>query len=152
MVISVEKRGFSGATGLGLEFFAIYFLAYHAAQVVRGASHATLPPLPRTVGQLALSREEICAFFAGVSGAIGFALHYMIAPKITVHDDLVSAEGSWYLWQPCTIDNVPVWLTGTYFDRYVKEDGVWKFSEVHLTPLTIAPFDEGWVKRPFVGE
>ena len=66
--------------------------------------------------------------------------------------DLVSAEGSWYLWQPCTIDNVPVWLTGTYFDRYVKEDGVWKFSEVHLTPLTIAPFDEGWVKRPFVGE
>lgn len=98
------------------------------------------------------NREEICAFFAGVSGAIGFALHYMIAPKITVHEDLVSAEGTWYLWQPCTIDNVPVWLTGTYFDRYVKEDGVWKFSEVHLTPLTIAPFDEGWVKRPFVGE
>lgn len=96
-------------------------------------------------------RQAICDFFAGVSGSIGWALHYMIAPKITVHDDLVNAEGTWYLWQPCTIDGVPVWLTGTYFDRYAKEDGVWKFSEVHLSVQTISPFDEGWVKRPFVG-
>ena len=65
-------------------------------------------------------RQAICDFFAGVSSSIAWALHYMIAPKITVHDDLVSAEGTWYLWQPCTIDGVPVWLTGTYFDRYAK--------------------------------
>ena len=97
-------------------------------------------------------RQAICDFFAGVSSSIAWALHYMIAPKITVHDDLVSAEGTWYLWQPCTIDGVPVWLTGTYFDRYAKEGGVWKFAEVNLSVQTISPFDEGWVKRPFVGE
>jgi hypothetical protein len=97
-------------------------------------------------------RKAICDFFAGVSGSIGWALHYMIAPKITVHDDLVSAEGTWYLWQPCTINGNPVWLTGTYFDRYAKEDGVWKFSEVQLSVQTMSPFDEGWVKRPFLGE
>ena len=97
-------------------------------------------------------RQAICDFFAGVSSSIAWALHYMIAPKITVHDDLVSAEGTWYLWQPCTVDGVPVWLTGTYFDRYVKDGGVWKFAEVNLSVQTISPFDEGWVKRPFVGE
>lgn len=99
-----------------------------------------------------IGRKAICDFFDGVSGKIGFALHYMIAPAITVNDDLVSAEGTWYLWQPCTIDGTPVWLTGQYLDRYRKEDGVWKFSEVNLTVHTISPFDEGWVKRPFLGE
>ena len=96
-------------------------------------------------------REAICEFFAGVSAPISWALHYMIAPKITVNDDLVNAEGTWYLWQPCTIDGTAVWLTGTYFDRYRKDEGVWKFSEVHLSVQTISPFDEGWVKRPFLG-
>ena len=76
----------------------------------------------------------------------------MIAPNITVNDDLTTAEGTWYLWQPCTIDGTPVWLTGQYLDRYRKENGAWKFSEVHLTVHTIAPIDEGWVKRPFLGE
>ena len=45
-----------------------------------------------------------------------------------------------------------MWLTGTYFGRYVKDGGVWKFAEVNLSAQTISPFDEGWVKRPFVGE
>ena len=44
----------------GVEFFALYFLAYHAAQVVRGVNHPPLPLLPRTVGELALDRTEIC--------------------------------------------------------------------------------------------
>ena len=96
--------------------------------------------------------DAICGFFAAVSSQITWALHYMIAPKITIGDDLKTAEGTWYLWQPCTIDNNPVWLTGTYFDRYAKEDDGWKFSEVHLSVQTISPFDEGWVKRPFLGE
>lgn len=102
-------------------------------------------------------RKAICEFFAGASASIGWALHYMIAPIITVNDDLVNAEGTWYLWQPCTIDGTPVWLTGTYFDRYRKQAGAdgasgWKFSEVHLSVQTISPIDEGWVKRPFLGK
>ena len=32
-----------------------------------------------------------------------------------------------------------VWLTGGYADRYRKEDGAWKFSEVLLDVQTIAP-------------
>ena len=100
--------------------------------------------------------DAICGFFAGVSKEIVWALHYMIAPIVEVADDLVSATGSWYLWQPCTVvapeGPKAVWLTGTYADRYRREDGVWKFSEVSLACQTISPIDEGWVRKPFWNE
>jgi SnoaL-like domain len=100
--------------------------------------------------------DAIYRFFDGVSGRITWALHYMVAPIVEVADDLVSATGSWYLWQPCTLvtegGQQPVWLTGTYADRYRKEADGWKFSEVKLDCQTISPIEEGWVRRPFWGE
>ncbi len=47
--------------------------------------------------------DAITAFFDGVSKQITWALHYMIAPTIEVSDDLVSASGTWYLLEPCTM-------------------------------------------------
>jgi hypothetical protein len=100
--------------------------------------------------------EAVCAFFAGVSSQITWALHYMIAPEIEVAADLASATGSWYLWQPCTVigEDGPqaVWLTGRYADLYRREPDGWKFSEVKLDCQTITPFEEGWVRRPFWNE
>jgi SnoaL-like domain len=100
--------------------------------------------------------EAICGFFAGVSKEIVWALHYMVNPIIELDDNLETARGSWYLWQPCTVTTPqgpkPVWLTGTYADRYRKVDGVWRFSEVNLAVQTISPFDEGWAKRRFWDE
>ena len=100
--------------------------------------------------------DAIYAFFDGVSRDIVWALHYMIAPIVEVGDDLESATGSWYLWQPCTVvapeGPRAVWLTGTYADRYRKEDGAWRFSEVKLDCQTISPIDEGWVRKPFWDE
>ncbi len=97
--------------------------------------------------------DAIYGFFDGVSDDIVWALHYMIAPTVEVNDDLVTACGSWYLWQPCTVVSPDgpkaVWLTGSYADRYRKEEGVWRFSEVILDVQTIAPYEEGWVRRPF---
>ena len=97
--------------------------------------------------------DAICSFFDGVSADIVWALHYMVAPAIEVADDLVTASGSWYLWQPCTVVTPDgpkaVWLTGGYADRYRKEDGAWRFSEVILDVQTIAPYEDGWVRRPF---
>jgi hypothetical protein len=97
-------------------------------------------------------RDAICDFFAGVSGSIGWAAHYMIAPSIKVNDDLETATGSWYLWQPCTIDGKAIWLAGTYEDQYRKEDGAWKMSRLELTLEAVTPFDDGWVKQRFVGD
>lgn len=97
--------------------------------------------------------DAVYGFFRDVSGQIVWALHYMIAPIVEVSDDLETATGSWYLWQPCTVvgEGGPqaVWLTGRYADRYRREDGVWKFSEVLLDCQTVSPFEEGWARRPF---
>ena len=100
--------------------------------------------------------DAICAFFDGVSADITWALHYMIAPVIEVNDDLVTASGTWYLWQPCTVVGSEgpraVWLSGGYADRYRKQDGAWKFSEVLLDCQTISPIEEGWARKPFWNE
>jgi hypothetical protein len=100
--------------------------------------------------------DAIYRFFDGVSGRITWALHYMVAPIVEIADDLVTATGSWYLWQPCTLVTEAgpqaVLLTGTYADRYQKEAEDWKFSEVKLDCQTISPIEEGWVRRPFWGE
>lgn len=100
--------------------------------------------------------DAICGFFADVSSQITWALHYMIAPIIEVADDLETATGSWYLWQPCTVvgERGPqaVWLAGRYADRYRREEDGWKFSEVVLRVQTVSPVEEGWVRRPFWNE
>lgn len=100
--------------------------------------------------------DAIRAFFAGVSSQIVWALHYMLNPIIDVGNDLETATGSWYLWQPCTLagDGGPqaVWLTGTYADAYRREQGVWRISDLRLDCQTISPFEEGWARRPFWNE
>lgn len=96
-------------------------------------------------------RDAICAFFADVSSSISWAGHYMIAPDISVNDDLETATGRWYLWQPCTIDGDAVWLAGTYADNYRKDDGQWKMSRLELTVERLTSFEEGWAKQPFIG-
>jgi len=100
--------------------------------------------------------DEIRGFFAGVSSQITWALHYMVAPVIDVAEDVATASGSWYLWQPCTVvtedGERAVWLTGTYADRYRNDATGWKFSEVVLDCQTISPIEEGWVRRPFWNE
>jgi hypothetical protein len=100
--------------------------------------------------------DAIRAFFAGVSNQIVWALHYMLNPIIEVGDDLETATGSWYLWQPCTVvgEHGPqaVWLTGTYADRYRRDGGSWRIAELLLDCQTISPFEEGWARRPFWNE
>ena len=96
--------------------------------------------------------DAICGFFDGVSADIVWALHYMIAPAIEVDDDLVGASGTWYLWQPCTVvapdGPKAVWLTGGYADRYRKDMPKKSFKAL-LDVQTIAPYEDGWVRKPF---
>ena len=100
--------------------------------------------------------DAVCGFFRDVSSQITWALHYMVAPVIEVSDDLQSATGSWYLLEPCTMttDDGPraVVITGRYADSYRREANGWKISGLTLDCQTISPLDEGWVRRPFLGE
>jgi hypothetical protein len=98
--------------------------------------------------------ETICRFYGEVSKRILWALHFMIAPLIEVADDLETATGNWYLWQPCTLatDDGPraVWLAGTYADQYRREDGVWRFSEQVVVCEMITPVEVSWVQQRFL--
>jgi uncharacterized protein (TIGR02246 family) len=97
-------------------------------------------------------RDAICAFFGGVSSSISWALHYMIAPNIQVADDLQSATGTWYLWQPCTMDGEAVLLAGTYADTYRNEMGTWRISRMEVKLETITSLHEGWARQRFIGD
>jgi ketosteroid isomerase-like protein len=95
-------------------------------------------------------REAIRDFFRGVSSSIVFAMHYMMNPIIDVTGD--RATGTWYLFQTCTFaqGNTPIWGAARYDEEYVREPDGWKFRRLRLVSSFWTPFDEGWVKRPFV--
>ena len=97
-------------------------------------------------------REAIRQFFQGVSSEIVFALHYMMNPIIDVDGD--QARGAWYLFQTCTFaeGNTAIWGAARYDEHYRRVDGGWKFFRLNLISSFWTPFDEGWVKRPFVQE
>jgi len=99
-------------------------------------------------------RSAICDFFALTPERITWALHYMIAPAVDVDEDLMNAQGTWYLWQPCTIVTADgpraVLITGRYSDRFRRENGQWLFSEIAIDAQTATPLDEGWVKTRFL--
>ena len=97
-------------------------------------------------------REAIRQFFQGVSSDIPFAMHYMMNPIIDVAGD--EARGAWYLFQTCTFaaGNTAIWGAARYDETYRRVDGEWKFQHLNLISSFWTPFDEGWVKRPFVQE
>jgi hypothetical protein len=97
--------------------------------------------------------DAVCDFFAGISSTITWALHYMVAPNIEIASDTRTAEGTWYLFEPCTVATDEgaraMLITGRYADRYRLVENEWKFSEVKLDCQTFSPLDEGWVRTPF---
>ena len=97
-------------------------------------------------------REAIRQFFQGVSSDIVFAMHYMMNPIVEVDGD--QARGAWYLFQTCTFaeGEQAVWGAARYEEQYQRVDGQWKFRRLNLISSFWTPFNEGWVKRPFVQE
>ena len=97
-------------------------------------------------------REAIREFFSGVSDDIPFAVHYMMNPIISVDGD--EASGEWYLFQTCTFaeGNMPILGAARYKEQYRRVDGKWKFRRLNLISTFWTPYEEGWVKRPFVQE
>jgi hypothetical protein len=43
------------------------------------------------------------------------------------------------------------WLQGYYENKYIKEDGKWRFSKLYWNDTFWTPFDSGWLKTPLIG-
>ena len=89
-------------------------------------------------------------FFTRTGGRVDWTLHYIVSGDISVGDDLRTAQASWYLWQPMTLEGEPVWHMATYDDDYVLTDGGWRFDTLKLTVHAVTNIHKGWVDERFI--
>lgn len=88
--------------------------------------------------------DEVCGFFDGAKETLKFGVHWFLQPRIKILSE-TEAEGVWYLWQTSTMGNgKDIFLAGLEFDKYRKEDGVWKMSRMELKLFYAADIKQGW--------
>ena len=95
-------------------------------------------------------KQAIRDFLAGVSGSVTFSLHYMMNPAIELAPSGVDATGHWLSFETLTVDGGAVWLATDYDDVYTKESGRWQFRHVKAQIFFMTPYEQGWVRQPFV--
>ena len=95
-------------------------------------------------------RTAIHKFFSRATEFFPFAIHNVMNPIIDVDGDRATAQ--WYLLQPATMakGNQAVWLAAVYHDEYVRLDGRWMINRLKVTSHFLTPYEEGWVRKPFV--
>lgn len=94
-------------------------------------------------------RAAIAAFFDAVKPKLPFFLHYMLGDIIDIEPSGTDATGTWYQWEPATLNGEAVWMGITFNDRYKKVNGQWQFASFGSKIHFITPYDKGWVKQPF---
>ena len=71
--------------------------------------------------------------------------HLILQGIVDVQPDGKTALGRWRAFvQIGRYERVAIWSEGTYENRYVKEDGVWKIADMHFYATYYTPFDKGW--------
>lgn len=85
-------------------------------------------------------------------GQIGLAQgalfnHMILQGIVDVAPDGKTALGRWRAFvQIGQHQQFGMWSEGTYLNKYVKEDGVWKFKDLHFFATFYTPYDAGWAK------
>ncbi len=70
--------------------------------------------------------------------------HMQLQPVIHVNAD-GTAQGRWHHFSQQAEWGVSHhWGAGTYENEYIKEEGVWKISKLHLFSTMRSPVDDGW--------
>ena len=90
-------------------------------------------------------KRKIKGYFAQVSKDVTLAVHYVIAPDITVKGD--KAQGQWYGLVPATFHGKAIWMSVFYNDEYVKMDGKWLAKYMKVSCFFLTPYEEGWAKQ-----
>ena len=71
-----------------------------------------------------------------------------LQPLIHVSADGRSAKGRWRLFaQLAQSKEFHEWGVGVYENEYVREDGQWKISKLHLYPTLYTPYEKGWGRQ-----
>jgi len=63
---------------------------------------------------------------------------------ITISGD--AGQGSWMLWQPCTLtqDDRAMLMSATTEDDYVRTPEGWRMRRMRFTLKFLTPFDRAW--------
>jgi len=96
-------------------------------------------------------REGQRTFFRDVVAVgLSFCMHMVHNPIIEVKGE--KATGKWYFEVPSTMRGTEraIWIAGVYDEEYVKKGGEWKFNFIKATFYYMTPYEEGWVKTPFM--
>jgi SnoaL-like domain len=85
------------------------------------------------------------------SAPLPFSVHFLTNESITIYGD--TAEGTWRYLQSTVYQGQAVWIAGHYHNDFVRIEGQWKFQHVCIDAIFVTPYEDGWVKAPFlVGE
>jgi len=84
----------------------------------------------------------------GANGSVGTGdlnEHLIISPVINIDASGQSARGRWRLVALLgKYGDGAQWLGGIYENVYIKENGIWKISDLHFYPIYAGPYGEGW--------
>ncbi|HEV7716120.1 MAG TPA: nuclear transport factor 2 family protein [Steroidobacteraceae bacterium] len=73
--------------------------------------------------------------------------HLQLQPIVHVAPDGNTALGRWrFLAEVGEDQKSAIWGGGTYENRYVKQDGVWKIQSLHAYFRFYTPYADGWAK------
>jgi len=97
-----------------------------------------------------VGREAIRGFFLRASSIYTFAIHYALNGHIEVNGD--RAKARWYSFMPCTLGDGDraMWRAGTDDEEYARVGDVWMYKRKASAPFFFTPFEDGWVKTPFI--
>ena len=97
-------------------------------------------------------KQEVSRFFTEVTHSfLSYAAHMVANPLIDVNGN--DAVGRWYFHCPATVRSsaTAIWVEGRYIDEFVRREDGWKWKSITCRFDFITPYDDGWVKTPFLG-
>ena len=83
------------------------------------------------------------------SAPLPFSVHFLTNESITIDGD--TAMGTWRYLQSTVYQGQAVWIAGRYHNDFVQVNGEWKFRHVRIDAMFVTPYEDGWVKTPFLG-
>ena len=97
-------------------------------------------------------KEELLAFLNATFQGSPLMCHQLMMPLITVDGD--TAKANWYLFGPFTQlqphGPVAAFIQGKYDNDFVRVGGEWKIKHIRFVPSMDSPYEDGWVKTPFI--